>query len=74
MKRPKRKPCSTPNGDITIPICLSMALWYLAGFYADHIGPGAHGYHRNEVLESVTGVVNAIHKAKTIINRIPRVS
>lgn len=58
----KRKRGATQNGDIVPALHLSMALRYFAGGDPPDIGP-VHGVHPNEVLNSVTRDINAVHCA-----------
>lgn len=69
-KAKKRGRGKTPNGDITPALRLSMSLRYFAGGDADDIGV-IHGVHRNEVLESVRRIINAVHASPTLAIKFP---
>lgn len=62
---PERVRGTTPNGDITIPTRIAMALRWAAGGSKYDIG-ATHGVHPDEVYRSLWLVVDAIHKTKEL--------
>lgn len=66
----KRKRGKTPNGDITKPSRLAMALRYFAGGDPYDIAQ-AHGVHPNEVKKSAWVVVDAINHIKQLDIKFP---
>lgn len=69
-KEKKQKRGRTVNGDISPALRLSMALRYFAGGDTKDIGP-LHGVHPNEVLKSVTRVINAVHATPELAITFP---
>lgn len=67
----KRKRGKTPNGDITMPTCLAMALRYFCGGDPKDIGH-THGVsNTTEVMKSVWYVVDAVNATPSLDIKFP---